>query len=213
MKRIKRLLYPKAPSGIWAPALAAVVLMVTTAMVLAAWHVNPNSSPASEQTDKNVDNPWQKWLKEDVVYIISDQEKTAFEHLGTDEERQHFVEEFWARRNPTPGAPENEFKKEHYRRIAYANKHWAWNLPGWKTDRGRIYILHGPPDEIDSHPTGSSYMRPESEGGGSAMTCPFENWRYSHFEGIGSLSIEFVDPSSSGEYRMTLDPKEKYKKP
>jgi len=213
MKRIKRLLYPKAPSGIWAPALAAVVLMVSTAMVLAAWHVNPNSSPASEQTDRNVDNAWQKWLKEDAVYIISDQEKTAFEHLGTDEERQHFVEEFWARRNPTPGAPENEFKKEHYRRIAYANKHWAWNLPGWKTDRGRIYILHGPPDEIDSHPTGGSYMRPESEGGGSAMTCPFENWRYSHFEGIGSLSIEFVDPSSSGEYRMTLDPKEKYKKP
>ena len=213
MKRIQRLLYPKGPSGIWAPALAAAVLMASTAMVLAALHVNSNSSPASEQTNKKVDNPWQKWLSEDVVYIISDEEKTAFERLKTDEERQHFVEQFWARRNPTPGTPENKFKEEHYRRIAYANEHWAWNLPGWKTDCGRIYIRYGPPDEIESHPAGGSHMRRESDGGGIVMTCPFEDWRYAHFQGLGSLIIEFVDPSSSGEYRMTLDPKEKYKKP
>ena len=143
--------------------------------------------------------------------IISNEEKTAFERLKTDEEREHFVKAFWARRNPTPGSAENEFREEYYRRIAYANKHWAWNQPGWKTDRGHIYIMYGPPDEIDSHPSGGSYKRPESEGGGSVVACPFEDWRYAHFQGLGSLSIEFIDPSSSGEYRMTLDPKEKYK--
>jgi len=174
MKRIKRLLYPKGPSGIWAPALAAVVLMASTAMVLAAWHINSNSNVASQQFRQNVDNPWQKWLNEDVVYIISDEEKAAFEALKTDEEREQFVKQFWARRDPTPGTPENEFKEEHYRRIAYANRHWGGNLPGWKTDRGRIYIRYGPPDEIDSHPAGGSYNRPESEGGGSAMTYPLK---------------------------------------
>lgn len=213
MKRIRRLLYPQRPSGLWAPALAVVVLMASTAMVLAAWHMNFSPSLASEQTNKREENSWQKWLHEDVVYIISDQEKTAFERLTTDEERHHFVEQFWARRNPAPGASGNKFKQEHYRRIAYANEHWAWNLPGWKTDRGRIYIMYGPPDEIDSHPSGGPYERPTSEGGGTVVTCPFEDWRYSHFEGIGSLSIEFVDPASSGEFRMTLDPKAKYKKP
>jgi GWxTD domain-containing protein len=211
MKRVKRLLYPKGPAGIWAPALAALVLLASTAMALVAWQLNPN--PASQQTDNQLNSPWQKWLNEEVVYIISEQEKTAFEALNTDEERQHFVEQFWARRDPTPGTPENEFKKEHYRRIAYANAHYTRHPPGWKTDRGRIYILYGPPDEIDSHPSGGTYERPASEGGGSALTYPFEDWRYSHFENTGSMTIEFVDPTMSGEFRMTLDPNEKYKKP
>ncbi len=156
MKRVRRLLYPKRPSGIWAPALAALVLMASTAMGLAAWHVNPNPGPnsVSDQTDSKVSGPWQKWLNEDVVYIISDDEKAAFERLNTDEERQQFVEQFWARRDPTPGTPENEFKEEHYRRIASANKRFrtASGTPGWQTDRGHIYIVYGPPDEIDSHP-------------------------------------------------------------
>jgi GWxTD domain-containing protein len=213
MKRIKRLLVPQGPIGIWAPALAAVVLMVSTTIVLAAWRANSNSRPASEQTEKKMDNPWQKWLSEEVPYIISDQERTAFKHLETDEERQHFVEQFWERRNPNPGSAVNEFRIEHYRRIAYANEHYAADLSGWKTDRGRIYILYGPPDEIDSHPSGGKYERPASEGGGTVMTYPFEDWRYAHFQGLGSLSIEFVDLASSGEYRVTLNPKEKYKKP
>ena len=213
VKRIKRLLYPTGSSGVWAPALAAVVLMASTAMAFAAWHVNPNAGPTSQQTDPKADNSWQKWLNEDVAYIITDQEKATFEGLKTDEEREHFVEQFWARRDPTPNTPENEFKEEYYRRVAYANKHWGGNLAGWKTDRGRIYIRYGPPDEIDSHPSGGIYNRPDSEGGGQAMTHPFEDWRYSRFEGVGSLTIEFVDSSSSGEFRMTLDPKKKYEKP
>jgi len=182
-------------------------------MALAAWHLTPNPRPVSSQTDQKVDNPWEKWLNEDVVYIISDEERVAFARLKADEERKRFIEQFWARRDPTPETPRNEFKEQYYRRIAYANDHWAGNLPGWKTDRGRIYIRYGPPDEIDSHPSGGSYSRPESEGGGTAMTYPFEDWRYAHFEGLGSLNIEFVDLSGSGEFRMTLDPKEKYRKP
>ena len=213
MKRIKRLLYPRNSSGIWAPALAAFVLAATAAVTLAAWHPNANAGVTWRETNQTAENPWQKWANEDVVYIITDQEKAAFERLNTDEERQHFVEQFWARRDPTPGTVENEFKNEHYRRLAYAKQHFASNEPGWKTDRGRIYIRYGPPDEIDSHPSGGSYQRPDSEGGGSAMTYPFEDWRYNHFEGIGTLTIEFLDVSSSGDFRMALDPKEKYKKP
>ena len=213
MKRIQRLLYPKQPHGMWVSVAGAVILMASTAMGLAAWHGNLNSMHVSKQTEQNVNDPWQKWLNEDVVYIISDEERAAFENLKTDPERQHFVEQFWARRDPTPGTAENEFKQEHYRRIAFANDHFAENLRGWKTDRGRIYIKYGPPDEIDSHPSGRTYQRPESEGGGKVATYPFEDWRYNHFEGVGSLIVEFVDTTSSGDFRMTLDPKEKYKKP
>ena len=212
MKRIKRLLYPKNPSGLWAPVLAALVLIASAAVTFATWHVNPASVLISAQANPSAESPWQKWLNEDVVYIITDEEKAAFERLNTDEERQHFVEQFWARRDPTPGMPENEFKKEHYRRLAFANQHFASSVPGWKTDRGRIYIRYGPPDEIDSHPSGGIYKGPDSEGG-AAMTYPFEDWRYNHFEGVGTLTIEFVDVSSSGDFRMTLDPKQKYKKP
>jgi GWxTD domain-containing protein len=153
MKRVKRLLYPKVPSGLGAGALMATVLLAASAMLLAAWQTNPAPGSATAQTEQKA-SPWQKWLNEDVVYLISDQEKAAFERLKTDEERQQFVEQFWARRDPTPDTPENEFKEEHYRRIAYANNHFASKVPGWKTDRGRIYILYGPPDEIDSHPAG-----------------------------------------------------------
>ena len=213
LKRINRLLYPKNSVGMGGPILAAFVLMASAALTLAAWQLNPNAGLMPRQTNQNIENPWQKWLNEDVVYIITDEEKAAFERLNTDQERQHFVEQFWARRDPTPGTAENEFKEEHYRRLAFANQHFASSQPGWKTDRGRIYIRYGPPDEIDSHPSGNGYRRPESEGGGVASTYPFEDWRYNHFDGVGKLTIEFVDISSSGEFRMTLDPKEKYKKP
>lgn len=210
MKRVTRLLYPKGPSGIWAPAMATIVLMASAGMVLAAWHTTTKASVVSQQTNQNADDKWQKWLNEDVVYIISAQERTDFQKLTTDGEREQFVVQFWTRRDPTPDTPENEFKVEHYRRIAYANDHYEGSVPGWKTDRGRIYIVYGPPDEIDSHPLGGTYTRPTSEGGGSAETYPFEDWRYRHVAGIGSLDIEFVN--TDGEFRMTLDRSEKYKK-
>ena len=159
---------------------------------------------------KELETPWRKWLNEDVTYIITDEERKAFKGLQTDEERQSFVEQFWLRRDPTPDTEENEFKEEHYRRIAYANDHYASGIPGWKTDRGRIYITYGPPDEIDSHPSGGTYERPMEEGGGETSTYPFEQWRYRYIEGVGSnVILEFVDPTMSGEYRYTIDPTEK----
>ena len=149
-------------------------------------------------------------MSEDVSYIITDEERTAFKRMSTDEEKEQFIEQFWLRRDPTPDTAENEFKEEHYRRIAYANERYASGIPGWKTDRGRIYITFGPPDEIESHPSGGSYERPMEEGGGTTSTYPFEKWRYRYIEGINTdVNIEFVDPTMTGEYRMTMDPSEK----
>jgi len=159
---------------------------------------------------KELDTQYKQWLNEDVVYIISPDERTAFLRLDTNEEREQFIEQFWLRRSSNPDLPDNDFKEEHYRRIAYANEHFASGIPGWRTDRGRIYIIWGPADEVDSHPTGGTYDRPFDEGGGSTTTYPWELWRYRYLEGLGNnVELEFVDPSSSGEYHLTMDPGEK----
>jgi GWxTD domain-containing protein len=153
---------------------------------------------------------YRKWLDEDVRWIIADDERKAFMQLSNDEERDKFIEAFWDRRNPNPDSEDNEFKDEHYRRIEYANEHFAAGIPGWKTDRGRIYIVFGPPDEIESHPSGGTYERPMEEGGGETSTYPFEDWRYRYLEGIGQeVIIEFVDTCMCGEFHMTLDRGEK----
>jgi GWxTD domain-containing protein len=160
--------------------------------------------------EKELPTPYKQWLNEDVVYIITGEERAAFLRLQTNEEREQFIEQFWLRRDPTPDTPENEFKEEHYRRIAYANEHFASGIPGWKTDRGRIYIIWGKPDEIESHPTGGTYERPEEEGGGTTATYPFEQWTYRHMDGIGdNVMLEFVDPTMTGEYHLSSDPGEK----
>jgi GWxTD domain-containing protein len=157
-----------------------------------------------------IKGPYKKWLDEDVIYIITDEEKQAFKQLSNDEERDNFIEAFWQRRDPTPDTEENEYKEEHYQRIAYANEHFAAGVPGWKTDRGRMYIMYGKPDEIDSHPSGGTYERPMEEGGGETSTFPFEDWRYRYIDGIGQeVIIEFVDTCMCGEYHMTLDRSEK----
>lgn len=159
---------------------------------------------------KEQESAYKHWIDDEVPYIITDNERAAFKKLTTDDEREQFIEAFWERRNPNPGSPENEFKEEYYRRIAYANDHYASGIQGWKTDRGRIYIMYGPPDEIDSHPSGGTYNRPQEEGGGETSTYPFEDWRYRYIEGIGeNVILEFVDPSMSGEYHLTMDPGEK----
>ncbi|MGO9228497.1 MAG: GWxTD domain-containing protein [Bryobacteraceae bacterium] len=162
------------------------------------------------QLKRELESPYRKWLNEDVTYIITDEERAAFKRLQTDEEREQFIESFWLRRDPTPDTIENEFKEEHYRRIAYANEHFASGVPGWKTDRGRIYIVYGPPDEIDDHSSGGSYNRSPEEGGGETSTYPFQDWRYRYIDGIGNnVMIEFVDPTMSGEFHMTMDASEK----
>jgi len=190
---------------------------------------NPQQSPPPAQSETNAKpltekqrkakekkareelaTPYKKWLNEDVGYIITDEERAAFKQTNNDEEREQFIEQFWLRRDPTPDTEENEFKEEHYRRIAYANEHYASGIPGWKTDRGRIYITFGPPDEIEDHSSGGFYERPPEEGGGETSTFPFQQWRYRYIDGIGNnIIIEFVDPTMSGEFRMTSDPSEK----
>ena len=183
-----------------------------------AGQVDPLKRPLSDKEKKanekrfkqEVSGSYKKWLDEDVRWIITDEERSAFRQLSNDEERDQFIEAFWQRRDPTPDTIENEFKEEHYRRIAYANEHFAAGIPGWKTDRGRMYIMYGPADEIESHPSGGTYDRPMEEGGGSTSTYPFEDWRYRYIEGIGQeVIIEFVDTCMCGDYHMTLDRSEK----
>ena len=158
----------------------------------------------------SLETPYRKWLNEDVAYIITDEERAAFKALSTDPELENFITQFWLRRDPTPGTAENEFKEEHYRRIAYVNDHFSTSIPGWKTDRGRVYITYGPPDEIDDHSAGGTYQRPAAEGGGSTTTYPFQQWRYKFIEGVGKdVIVEFVDPTMTNEFRMTSDPSEK----
>jgi GWxTD domain-containing protein len=178
---------------------------------------NATSKPANQKPRQKAaaklakeSNPYTTWLTEEVPYIITDVERAAFQRLTTNEEREQFIEEFWRRRNSDPDSPENSFRQEHYRRIAYANEHFSSGVPGWRTDRGRIYIMWGPPDEIDSHPSGGTYDRPPEQGGGTTTTYPWELWRYRHLDGIGdNVEIEFVDPSGAGEYHLTMDPGEK----
>jgi len=180
--------------------------------------IDPLKRPVPEKQRKanakalrqELSKTYRKWLDEDVRWIITDEEKSAFMQLSNDEERDQFIEAFWQRRDPTPDTEENEFKEEHYRRIAYANEHYAAGIPGWKSDRGRTYIVFGPADEIDSHPSGGSYERPMDEGGGETSTFPFETWRYRYLEGIGQeVMIEFVDTCMCGDYHMTMDRSEK----
>ena len=180
--------------------------------------VDPLKRPLTEKQKKanqkalkqELSATYKKWLNEDVRWIITPEELSAFKQLSNDEERDAFIEQFWLRRDPTPDTPENEYKEEHYRRIAYANEHFAAGIPGWRTDRGRIYIAYGPPDQIDAHPSGGSYQRPMEEGGGDTSTFPFEDWRYRYIEGIGEeVNLEFVDTCQCGDYHLTIDPNEK----
>jgi GWxTD domain-containing protein len=171
----------------------------------------------SEDTRDNVRNVkveekevYKKWKNNDVAYIITKEEKRAFDALKTDEERENFIENFWRRRDPNPDTEENEYREEYYERIAYSNEHFASGIPGWKTDRGKIYIAWGKPDSVEAHPSGGSYDRPSYEGGGSTTTYPFETWFYRHLDGVGDgIEIEFVDPTGSGEYRIARNANEK----
>jgi GWxTD domain-containing protein len=162
-----------------------------------------------EKLRKELESPYTKWLSEDVSYIISDEERKAFGRLQTNEEREQFVEQFWLRRDPSPDTEENEYREEHYRRLQYANEHFASGIPGWKSDRGMIYIKYGPPDERDQH-NGGTEQRSFEEGGGTTSMFPYEKWRYRYIEGLApNVEIEFVDTTMTGEFHMTTDPSEK----
>ena len=190
VKRIHRLLYPKT-SGAWAPFLAVMILVLTGAATVAAWPAKPSQSGAvakQPEAERALEPAYSKWLHEDVAYIIEQAERAAFLGLNANEERDKFIEQFWERRNPTPGAP-NKFKEEHYRRIAYTNKHFAAEVPGWQTDRGHIYILYGPPDELEVHPHRT------------------EVWLYRHVKGVGdNAAFTFVDSTGQGDLRLSPSP-------
>jgi GWxTD domain-containing protein len=172
--------------------------------------VDPSEKTRNVKKEDSVKKIYKDWVNKDVAYIITSEEKNAFKQLETDEERENFIANFWARRDPNPDTEENEFKEEYFERIAYANEHYASGIPGWKTDRGRIYITWGKPDSVESHPSGGSYDRPSYEGGGSTTTYPFETWFYRHLDGVGDgIEIEFVDPTGTGEYRIARDANEK----
>jgi GWxTD domain-containing protein len=194
-------------------ALAVPLILGLTARTFAGQSqtkLTKEEKKRQKELQKEEVSPYKKWIDEEVPYIITPQERDAFKKLTTDDERESFIESFWERRNPNPGDPENEFKEEYYRRIAYANEHFASGVPGWKTDRGRIYIMYGPPNEIDNHDSGGTYERPAEEGGGETSTFPFEDWTYNYIDGIGNnIKLEFVDPTMSGEFHLTMDPGEK----
>src|SRR6266851_1876114 len=194
--------------------LAIAVLSLAFAALPVAAQKNKSDSQDPSEKPRNVKPELKKaykdWLDKDVAYIITDEERKAFRKLETDDERERFIEEFWRRRDPDPDTDENEYREEYYERIAYANEHYASGIPGWKTDRGRIYIVWGKPDEIETHPSGGQYQREPQEGGGSTSTYPFERWFYRYLPGVGSgVEIEFVDPTGSGEYRIARNPDEK----
>jgi GWxTD domain-containing protein len=192
-----------------AVALAAALAVAAGSAVPALAATGADDKPQKKQK-KELDDVFKRWLKEDVAYIISPEERKAFEKLQTDEEREQFIEAFWRRRDPDPDTPDNPTREEHYRRIAYANQHFASGVPGWKTDRGRVYIAWGKPDSVESNPTGTQYNRPYWQGGGSTTTYAFETWWYRHLDGVGEgVEIEFVDPSGTGEYRIARSPDEK----
>jgi GWxTD domain-containing protein len=169
----------------------------------------PKNSGKTRQ-EAGLSQNYKNWLDEDALYIITNEERSVFKSLKNDEERGSFIEQFWDLRNPNPGSSYNSFKEEHYSRIAFANEHFASGIPGWRTDRGMIYIKYGKPDELETHPTGGSYNRTFNEGGGITTTYPFEKWGYRHIDGVGDgIELEFVDRSNSGEYRLARDKDEK----
>jgi GWxTD domain-containing protein len=194
VKRPLHLLYPKRPTGAWAPVFAGVILIAAAAVGMAELPqprlrlVTPDGQARAAES-----SPYKHWLDGPVSYIISPRERKAFEKLTSDEERDMFIQQFWERRNPNPGSGRNAFKEEFYRRVKYADAHFAVGYPGWKSDRGHLYLLYGPPDEIHSYP--------------HAVPCPYEEWFYNRIPSIGAnVFVAFVDKRGEGDYQLALRP-------
>jgi GWxTD domain-containing protein len=201
-----------APSA--SASLRRITLLVICTLILSSFSALAQSEKQKDKKPKStqepLSSPYRQWVNTDVDDIITPEERKTFLALKADEEREQFIANFWDRRNPDPDSEYNEFREEHYRRIAYANEHFSSGIPGSRTARGRMYIKFGKPDQIEAHPAGGSYNRPSGEGGGTTSTYPFEIWWYRYIEGVGSdVEIEFVDPTGSGEYRMANGPDDK----
>ena len=190
--------------------LTALLLLVSLSPAIAL--AQKVKTPPDEKPRKTKDEPkkaYADWIKEHDL-ILTEGERQAWNKLKTDDERDQFIQVFWRQRDPDPDTEENEFKQQFYERVAYANEHFSSGKPGRFTDRGRIYIKFGKPDDTESHPSGGAYDRPTTEGGGTTTTYPFEKWFYRYIPNVGSgIELEFVDPSGSGEYRLARNPDEK----
>ncbi len=153
-------------------------------------------SPARVQAETAVQSSlperYLQWLNEEVIYIITPSEREVFLKLKTDRERDFFQEAFWKHRNPTPGAAENGFKTEHYRRLNYAKAYYGRSspVPGWQTDRGRIYIILGEPRDIERFT-------------GEAEIYNAEVWFYQDLTPFGlppGFNLMFFQRGGTGDY-------------
>jgi GWxTD domain-containing protein len=144
---------------------------------------------------KKMPSSFRSWLTEDAVFLITPDERCTFLHLNTDEERDQFVEQFWYRRDPNPDAPDNSFKVEHYRRIAFVNQKYPGPIDGWKTDRGRIYVILGPPDSVEAS---------ARTGKAGESSPPTEKWHYPCLDYTPGIDLVFIDPNSTGDYRLVF---------
>src|ERR1044072_5652177 len=189
--------------------IATVLLLVSFSLSSLAQQTQRNPEEQPRKVKQELKKAYVEWIN-DVDIILTQSERDAWKKLATDEEREKFIEEFWKSRDFDPDTEENEFKEQFYERVAYANEHFSAGKPGRLTDRGRIYIKFGKPDDVESHPAGGTYDRPYNEGGGTTSTYPFEKWFYRYIPNVGSgIDLEFVDPTGSGEYRLARNPDEK----
>src|SRR5262245_35730356 len=122
---------------------------------------DPQTRP--HKSKKEPKTAFTNWIIE-VDPILTPEEREAWPKLKTDEEREQFIETIWRNRDPNPDTEENEYREAYYERLAYANEHFSSGIPGFKTDRGRVYLKYGKPNEIESHPAGGTYQRDPSEG-------------------------------------------------
>jgi GWxTD domain-containing protein len=186
-------------------AASLAVLLLTCAALnlgtnLSAQSPTSQKFVAGDDTPSLLAGPYRTWLDQDVRWIIAPDERSAYSALATNPERLQFIDGFWERRNPNPGSAENKFKEEHYRRLAYANQHFASGRPGWESDRGRVYIVYGKPDSIDAYPSG-----------GDSGSDPFEIWHFSLVRGkdsmhdgtLSNVDLKFVDTCHCGDYKLT----------
>ena len=189
--------------------IAAIALIAVLSIANFAQQAKPNPDEKPRKVKPELKTAYKEWI-ETVGIILTQSERDTWTKLRTDEEREEFIKIVWDSRDPDPDTAENEFKDQFYERVAYANEHFSSGKAGRFTDRGRIYIKFGKPDDIDSHPAGGIYERPYHEGGGSTSTYPFEKWFYRYIPNVGSgIELEFVDPTGSGEFRLARNPDEK----
>jgi len=189
--------------------IAAIALIALLSIVNLAQQTKPNPDEKPRKVKPELKTAYKEWI-ENVGIILTQSERDAWTKLGSDDEREQFIKMVWDSRDPDPDTEENEFKDQFYERVAYANEHFSSGKAGRLTDRGRIYIKFGKPDDVESHPAGGTYDRPYYEGGGTTSTYPFEKWFYRYVPNVGSgIELEFVDPTGSGEFRLARNPDEK----